>query len=139
MPEPRRFNINVIALIAATGGFLFGYDLSIASGALIFLKEQFGLDAAGEGLAMSSAILGSIAGPVVGMWLADRVGRRATLWIAAVCFMASAIGTALPRTILEFNIWRAVGGIGVGLAAMTSPMYIAEISPPRPALPIPQT
>jgi sugar porter (SP) family MFS transporter len=131
MPEPRRFNINVIALIAATGGFLFGYDLSIASGALIFLKEQFDLDAAGEGLAMSSAILGSIAGPVVGMWLADRVGRRATLWIAAVCFMASAIGTALPRTILEFNIWRAVGGIGVGLAAMTSPMYIAEISPPR--------
>jgi len=131
MPEPRRFNVNVIALIAATGGFLFGYDLSIASGALIFLKEQFDLDAAGEGLAMSSAILGSIAGPVVGMWLADRVGRRATLWIAAVCFMASAIGTALPRTILEFNIWRAVGGIGVGLAAMTSPMYIAEISPPR--------
>ena len=48
MPEPRRFNVNVIALIAATGGFLFGYDLSIASGALIFLKEQFELDAAGD-------------------------------------------------------------------------------------------
>lgn len=121
----------LVALVAAAGGFLFGFDLSIASGALPFLKEQFGLDAAGEGLAMSSAIFGSIAGPLAGMWLADRVGRRNTLWIAAVCFLASAIGTALPRTITEFNIWRAVGGVGVGLAAMTSPMYIAELSPPR--------
>ena len=97
MPEPRRFNVNVIALIAATGGFLFGYDLSIASGALIFLKEQFDLDAAGEGLAMSSAILGSIAGPVVGMWLADRVGRRATLWIAAVCFDLPPLNSTTSR------------------------------------------
>lgn len=121
----------LVALVAAAGGFLFGFDLSIASGALPFLKDQFGLDAAGEGLAMSSAIFGSIAGPLAGMWLADRVGRRNTLWVAAVCFLASAIGTALPRTIMEFNVWRAVGGIGVGLAAMTSPMYIAELSPPQ--------
>jgi sugar porter (SP) family MFS transporter len=121
----------LVALVAAAGGFLFGFDLSIASGALPFLKEQFGLDAAGEGLAMGSAIFGSIAGPLAGMWLADRVGRRNTLWVAAVCFLASAIGTALPRTIMEFNVWRAVGGIGVGLAAMTSPMYIAELSPPQ--------
>ena len=121
----------LVALVAATGGFLFGFDLSIASGALPFLKEHFGLDAAGEGLAMSSAIFGSIVGPLAGMWLADRVGRRNTLWIAAACFLASAIGTALPRTITEFNVWRAVGGIGVGLAAMTSPMYIAELAPPR--------
>ena len=121
----------LVALVAAAGGFLFGFDLSIASGALPFLKEQFGLDAAGEGLAMSSAIFGSIAGPLAGIWLADRVGRRNTLWVAAICFLASAIGTALPRTIMEFNVWRAVGGIGVGLAAMTSPMYIAELSPPQ--------
>jgi sugar porter (SP) family MFS transporter len=121
----------LVALVAAAGGFLFGFDLSIASGALPFLKEQFGLDPAGEGLAMSSAIFGSIAGPLAGMWLADRIGRRATLAVAAACFMASAVGTALPRSIIEFAIWRAVGGVGVGLAAMTSPMYIAELSPPR--------
>ncbi|MFM8292830.1 MAG: sugar porter family MFS transporter [Planctomycetia bacterium] len=121
----------LVALVAAAGGFLFGFDLSIASGALPFLKERFGLDAAGEGLAMSSAIFGSIAGPLAGMWLADRLGRRTTLWVAAACFLASAIGTALPRTITEFNVWRAVGGVGVGLAAMTSPMYIAELAPPR--------
>jgi len=121
----------LVALVAAAGGFLFGFDLSIASGALPFLKDQFGLDPAGEGLAMSSAIFGSIAGPLAGMWLADRIGRRATLAVAAACFMASAVGTALPRSIIEFAIWRAVGGVGVGLAAMTSPMYIAELSPPR--------
>lgn len=129
MSSPRPINIFLVALIAATGGFLFGFDLSIASGALPFLEQHFSLDAAGKGLAMSSAIFGSIAGPLVGMWLADHIGRRATLWIAAACFLVSAIGTALPRTILEFNLWRAAGGVGVGLAAMTSPMYIAELAP----------
>jgi len=124
-----RFRLYMIALVAATGGFLFGYDLSIISGALIFLEEHFQLDSSGTGFAMSSAILGSIAGPLVGMWLNDAIGRRATLWVAAVCFLVSALGTALPRTFVEFCIWRGVGGIGVGLAAMTSPMYIAEISP----------
>lgn len=124
-----RVRLYMIALVAATGGFLFGYDLSVISGALIFLKDQFHLDSAGEGFAVSSAILGSIAGPLFGMALNDRIGRRATLWVAAACFLLSAIGTALPRTLVEFCIWRAVGGVGVGLAAMTSPMYIAEIAP----------
>jgi sugar porter (SP) family MFS transporter len=124
-----RFRLYMIALVAATGGFLFGYDLSIISGALIFLEKHFQLDSSGTGFAVSSAILGSIAGPLVGMWLNDAVGRRATLWVAAACFLVSAIGTALPRTFVDFCIWRAVGGIGVGLAAMTSPMYIAEIAP----------
>lgn len=126
-----RVQLYLIALIAATGGFLFGYDLSIISGALFFLEGHFELDSAGKGIAMSSAILGSIVGPLVGMWLNDSIGRRATLWVAAACFLVSAIGTALPRTLVEFCIWRAVGGVGVGLAAMTSPMYIAEISPPH--------
>ncbi|MGB6219746.1 sugar porter family MFS transporter [Haloferula sp.] len=126
-----RTRLYMIALIAATGGFLFGYDLSIISGAMIFLGDHFQLDSSGKGIAMSSAILGSILGPLVGMWLNDKIGRRSTLWVAAICFMISAIGTALPRTLFEFCIWRGIGGIGVGLAAMTSPMYIAEISPPH--------
>lgn len=128
---PQSVGLYLIALVAATGGFLFGYDLSIISGAMIFLEQEFQLESTGKGIAMSSAILGSILGPVVGMWLNDAIGRRSTLWVAAVCFLASAIGTALPRSLEEFCIWRAVGGVGVGLAAMTSPMYIAEISPPR--------
>lgn len=123
--------IYLIALVAAAGGFLFGFDLSIISGALIFLEDYFELDAAAKGLAVSSAIFGSILGPVAGMWLSDTMGRRRTLGIAAFCFMVSAIGSALPHSFFAFNFWRAVGGIGVGLAAMTSPMYIAEISPPH--------
>jgi len=119
----------LVSLVAAVGGFLFGYDLSIISGALPFLKVHFELDAAGEGWATSSAILGSIMGPIAGIWLADAVGRRKTLAIAAFCFMASAIGTALPNSLGEFIFWRVVGGVGVGLAAATSPMYIAEIAP----------
>ncbi|MFK7848922.1 MAG: sugar porter family MFS transporter [Rhodothermales bacterium] len=121
--------IYLVAFIAATGGFLFGYDLSIISGALPFLETHFELSASGKGGAVSSAILGSIAGPLFGLWLSDAVGRRKTLAIASVCFMLSAIGTALPWNLEVFNVWRVIGGIGVGLAAMTSPMYIAEISP----------
>lgn len=119
----------LVSFVAATGGFLFGYDLSIISGALIFLEEYFELDATSKGTAVSSAIFGSIAGPLFGMWLCDAVGRRTTLAIASICFLFSAIGTAIPQSLMSFNIWRAVGGVGVGLAAMTSPMYIAEISP----------
>jgi sugar porter (SP) family MFS transporter len=126
-----RIQLYLIALVAGTGGFLFGYDLSIISGALIFVEESFQLDSAGKGIAMSSAILGCIVGPLIGMWLNDSIGRRATLWVAAVFFLVSAIGTALPNTFTEFCVWRAMGGVGVGLAAMTSPMYIAEISPPH--------
>jgi len=119
----------LVSFVAAVGGFLFGYDLSIISGALPFLTKHFALDAAGEGWATSSAILGAILGPLAGVWLADAVGRRKTLAIAAVCFMTSAIGTAIPQTFAQFVFWRMVGGVGVGLAAVTSPMYIAEIAP----------
>lgn len=125
------YYIYLISLVAATGGFLFGYDLSIISGALNFLETHFDLDATAKGAAVSSAILGSIAGPLFGMWLCDAYGRRKTLVIASICFMVSAIGTALPQNLVVFCLWRAIGGIGVGLAAMTSPMYIAEISPPH--------
>lgn len=123
--------VYLVSLVAAVGGFLFGYDLSIISGALPFLKNHFSLDSSGEGWATSSAIFGSILGPLVGVWLADAVGRRKTLAVASVCFMVSAIGTALPQSLGQFVFWRIIGGVGVGLAAVTSPMYIAEIAPPR--------
>ena len=119
----------LVSLVAAVGGFLFGYDLSIISGALPFLKARFALDATRDGWATSSAILRSILGPMAGVWLADAVGRRKTLAIASFCFMASAIGTALPHSLGQFVFWRMFGGVEVGLAAATSPMYMAEIAP----------
>ena len=123
--------VYAISLVAALGGFLFGFDLSIISGAIIFLAEQFHLTAAAKGFAVSSAILGCIVGPLLSLWLADAIGRKKTLALASLFFLISAIGSALSIGLIDFVIWRWLGGVGVGLAATTAPMYIAEISPPR--------
>ena len=120
-----------IAIVAALGGFLFGYDISIISGALIFLSSEFNLDPYQQGFAVSSAAIGCIAGPLVAVALSDAFGRRRTLVVAALLLGFSAIGTALPRDMLQFNLFRIVGGIGVGLASVVSPMYIAEMAPAR--------
>lgn len=120
-----------VTLIASVGGFLFGFDLVIIAGALPFLETDFQLSPALKGFAVSSAILGAIAGPLSGLWFTDRIGRKKTMMVAAVFFMISTIGTALAGGIRDFAIWRFVGGLGIGLAMMSSPIYIAELSPPH--------
>lgn len=120
-----------VTLVASVGGFLFGFDLVIIAGALPFLEADFHLSPAMKGAAVSSAILGAIAGPLFGLWFADRLGRRRTMMIAAFFFLVSTIGTAVAGSIWGFNIWRFVGGLGIGLAMMSSPIYIAELSPPH--------
>lgn len=121
----------LISFVAAIGGFLFGYDLVVISGALLYLEEYFQLDDSALGFATASAIIGCIIGPIVGMWLCDKWGRKTTLFVCGFLLAASAIGTAIPPDITTFNIFRIVGGVGVGLASVASPMYIAEISPAR--------
>jgi len=122
----------VISLIAAVGGFLFGYDLSIITGAVLVLKGQFTLTLGQEAWALGSASVGCILGPFLGPFLSDSVlGRKWTLMIAAAVFMAGTIGTALAHAMFDFNLYRILGGIGVGLASVVSPMYIAETSPAR--------
>ncbi|MEI7551507.1 MAG: sugar porter family MFS transporter [Verrucomicrobiota bacterium] len=123
------FYLYMTVLVAAVGGFLFGYDLSLISGAIIFLKTEFALTPGWVGLVMGSAILGCPFGPLMGVWLADAIGRKRTLVLAGVLFMASAIGCALAGHIVAFIVWRFVGGMGVGLASTVSPMFIAEIAP----------
>lgn len=120
-----------VTLVASVGGFLFGFDLVIIAGALPFLEAEFHLSPAMKGAAVSSAILGSIIGPLFGLWFADRLGRRKTMMIAAFFFLVSTIGTAAADGIWNFNVWRFVGGLGIGLAMMSSPIYIAELSPPH--------
>lgn len=126
-----RFYVYKIALVASIGGFLFGYDLVVIAGALPFLVDYFHLTPAMQGFAVSSAILGAIVGPLIGMWVSDRFGRRKTMIFAAICFMVSTIGTAFTNTFLYFTLWRFLGGIGIGLAMISSPIYIAELSPPH--------
>ena len=123
--------VYVVASVAAVGGFLFGYDLAIIGGAILYLKKTFALNDVQEGFAMASAVIGCIVGPLVAVGLADRIGRKKALLAAAALFGISAIGTALPTTIAQFNLFRIVGGIAVGLSSIVSPMYIAEIAPAR--------
>lgn len=118
-----------VCLVATLGGLLFGYDTAVISGAIGFLQKRFELDSTGMGWAASCALLGCIVGVMTAGVVSDRLGRRRALILAAVLFFVSAIGTALPRTLTEFILFRILGGVGVGIASMSSPMYIAEISP----------
>jgi SP family arabinose:H+ symporter-like MFS transporter len=126
-----KYYVFLVAFVAAVGGFLFGYDLSIISGAQQFIKEQFGLNSEQFGFAMGSALIGCLSGPFIGAWSCDRLGRKKSLIFAAFLFGIGGLGTALPNDIITFNIFRIIGGIGVGLASVASPMYIAEIAPRR--------
>lgn len=128
--KPNLAYVARVALVASTGGFLFGYDMALMAGALPFLEREFALTPALAGWAVSSAILGGIAGPLLGLWFTDGIGRRRTMMLAAFIFMASTIGCALAGSIHAFALWRFVGGMGVGLAMISSPIYIAELAPP---------
>jgi len=121
-----------VCFVAALGGLLFGYDTGVINGSLKFVQLKFELSSpAMKGFAASSAILACIFGAAFAGALSDRLGRKKVLILSAVMFLISAVGTALPQNITQFIIFRLIGGLGVGAASMTSPMYIAEISPAK--------
>lgn len=122
-----------ISLVAALGGLLFGYDWVVIGGAKPFYELYFGItnSPAMQGWAMSSALVGCVAGAAIAGSLADRYGRRPLLIAAAVLFSACALGTGFAETFNAFIIWRIIGGLGIGIASTISPMYIAEIAPPK--------
>ena len=123
--------VSRVCLVATLGGLLFGYDTAVIAGAIGFLETYFKMDPPTVGWATSCALAGCVLGAAGAGWFSDRFGRRNTLSLAAVLFLVSAIGTAIPRTLTQFIIFRIIGGVGVGAASMTSPMYITEISPAR--------
>jgi SP family sugar porter-like MFS transporter len=119
-----------IAIVAALGGLLFGYDWVVIGGAKPFYEKYFSLTSSFQiGWAMSSALLGCLVGAILSGVLSDRFGRKRLLILAGALFTASAIGTALSNSFSVFIAYRLLGGIGIGLASNLSPMYIAEISP----------
>ncbi|MBS4014363.1 MAG: sugar porter family MFS transporter [Bacteroidetes bacterium] len=120
-----------ISLIVALGGFLLGFDSAVISGAVPFYRETFGLNSGSMlmGFSVSSLILGAIMGNIVAGKLADRFGRRKILMITAVLFAISALASAFSPDIITFLISRVIGGLGVGMAILIAPMYIAEIAP----------
>lgn len=117
--------------IAACGGFLAGYDLAIIGSASTFLRAQFRLTDGAMGAAMASVIVGCLFGPLLGMRLSEAIGREKTMAIAAFSLCIGAVGTAAAGTIGVFNLFRAVGGLGVGFCSVACPMYIAETAPAR--------
>jgi len=118
-----------ISFISALGGYLFGFDFAVIAGALPLLREVFGLTAWLEGFLTGTLALGCMAGCVVAGGLADRYGRRPALMVSAGIFAVSSVGMALSGSLTTFMAARFVAGIGVGMASMLSPMYIAEVSP----------
>lgn len=123
--------VYLLASVAALGGLLFGYDTAVISGAIGYLAERFALDEHWKGWAAASALVGCIVGAAMAGVLSDRIGRKRVLLLSAVLFTVSAIGTAIPRDLTEFVVFRIVGGLGVGAASMLSPLYIAEVAPAR--------
>lgn len=118
-----------IALISALGGYLFGFDFAVISGALPFLRNEFLLDVWWEGFLTGSLALGCIVGCIFAGKLSDEYGRRFGLIVAAAIFAVSSVGMALSGQLAVFVAMRFAAGIGVGMASMLSPMYIAEVSP----------
>lgn len=118
-----------ISFISALGGYLFGFDFAVISGALPFLREQFQLNAYWEGFLAGSLGLGCIVGCLIAGKLAEKYGRRPGLSLAALIFAVSSLGMALSPGMNIFILMRFVAGIGVGMASILSPLYIAEISP----------
>lgn len=118
-----------ISFISALGGYLFGFDFAVISGALPFLRVEFALDPWWEGFLTGSLALGCIIGCLIAGKTADAYGRRPGLMFSALIFAVSSVGMAYSHTLSIFLMMRFCAGIGVGMASMLSPLYIAEISP----------
>ena len=121
----------LICMIAALGGFLFGFDTAVISGVVGFVKDQFDMSAAMEGWFVSCALLGCILGVLVAGKLADSYGRKKILLLSALLFTVSAAGCMLARGEDALIGFRFIGGLGIGVASMVSPLYISEFSPAR--------
>jgi sugar porter (SP) family MFS transporter len=121
----------IAATISALGGLLFGYDTGVISGAILFIKKTFALGGSMQELVVSAVLWGTVVGAATGGWLADRFGRKTTLLIAASLFIGGAIWTALVPSVGWLIAGRIIVGFGIGVASLTAPMYISEVSPAR--------
>jgi sugar porter (SP) family MFS transporter len=129
--DTKKNQLLIFSTAAALGGLLFGFDTGVISGAIHFIKIEFNLNAYQEGFAVSNLMVACVIGALIAGPIADWTGRKKVLILCAVLFTVSAILSALPRSFTELVIARFIGGMGVGMASVVSPMYIAEISPAK--------
>lgn len=121
----------LVCLVAALGGFLFGFDTAVISGTVSLVKHDFNLNAINEGWFVSCALLGCIIGVSFSGSFSDKYGRKVVLILSAVLFLASALGCMLSASFTTLILFRLIGGLGIGVASMVSPLYISEFSPSR--------
>lgn len=119
------------SLTAALAGFLFGFDTVVISGAEKTIQSLWGLSPELHGIAMASALYGTVVGSLIGGWPADRFGRKATLLWIGVLYFVGAVGSALATNVGLFIASRVIGGLGIGISTVVAPLYISEIAPPK--------
>jgi SP family xylose:H+ symportor-like MFS transporter len=129
----KRINIYFITIVITLGGLLFGYDTGVINGTQFYFSKYFELTGFIKGFIVSSALLGALAGALGAGVLSSAIGRKNSLIISAILFAISAWGSGMPAMLPESTtllvIFRILGGIGIGIASMNAPMYIAEIAP----------
>lgn len=117
-----------LSVVAALGGFLFGYDTAVISGTIGMVASQFGLDSIARGWYVGCALVGSIGGVLVAGFMGDLIGRKRSMIIAALLFTMSAAGCAISDSLTELVVYRIIGGVGVGIASIICPLYISELA-----------
>ncbi|KJR00345.1 sugar porter family MFS transporter [Gordonia sp. LUNF6] len=120
-----------VSTAAAVGGFLFGFDSSVINGAVDAIQGEFGLSDLVTGVAVAIALVGCALGAWFAGGLADRWGRKKVMLLGSALFIASSIGAGLTQTVWDLMLWRLIGGLGIGIASVIAPAYIAEIAPAR--------
>jgi sugar porter (SP) family MFS transporter len=119
------------SLTSALAGFLFGFDTVVISGAEKTIQALWGLSPGLHGIAMASALYGTVVGSLLGGWPADRFGRKATLLWIGILYFVGAVGSGLAPNVATFIVARVIGGLGIGISTVVAPMYISEIAPPK--------
>jgi sugar porter (SP) family MFS transporter len=125
----KSYSVLAWSLVVALGGFLFGFDTAVISGAEKSIQQFWHLSAFSHGLTISIALIGTVIGSLVGSRPSDRFGRKNTLYFVAAAYLLSSLGTALADNWYVFLCFRLLGGLGVGISSVTAPIYISEISP----------
>ncbi|MGA2215941.1 MAG: sugar porter family MFS transporter [Bryobacteraceae bacterium] len=126
-------NVRILlwSITSSLAGFLFGFDTVVISGAEQTIQKLWGLSAGMHGIAMASALYGTVLGALIGGWLNERFGRKPTLLWIGILYLVGAAGSGLANNVAVFIIARVLGGVGIGMSTVTAPLYISEIAPPK--------
>ena len=125
--------VGLAVTVAAAGGLLFGYDTGVISGALLFIKPEFGLEELGEQVVVAALLAGALVGALAGGATSDALGRKKTLLGVSVVFLLGALLSALAPNVTTLVVARIVLGLSIGVSSVCVPLYIAEIAPKRAA------